>query len=110
MEQFHHKKIKPFSLDGQINDDAALPRLKTEYINLLISQMRLSGYVPVIDIEPDFTIQYNEYKKYFEFKLTVYAIYVGKRKAEWIQGIDKYRPIYTQQNKLSEYSTDQASK
>lgn len=107
MEQFHHKKLKSFSLDGNINDEAATPRLKTEYINLLISQMRLSGYVPVLDIEPDFTIQYNENKKYFNFKLTVYGIYVGKRKAEWIQGIDRYNPIYIQKNKLNEYSTDQ---
>jgi hypothetical protein len=107
MQQFHHKRIKSFSLDGKINDEAATPRLKIEYINLLISQMRLSGYVPVLDIEPDFTIDYNEGKKYFEFKLTIYAMYVGKRKSEWIQGIDGHKAIYIQQTKSKEFLTEQ---
>jgi hypothetical protein len=107
MQQFHHKRIKSFSLDGKINDEASTPRLKTEYIQLLISQMRLLGYVPLLDIEPDFTIDYNESKKYFEFKITVYTIYVGKKKSEWIEGIERHRAIPIQQNKLKEFSTEQ---
>lgn len=108
MQQFHHKKIKSFSLDGKINDEAATPRLKIEYTQLLLSQMRLLGYVPVLDIDVDFTIDYNESKKYFEFKITIYAIYVGKRKSEWIEGIDGHKAIYIQQTKSKEFSTEQA--
>ena len=80
MDNLHHKPIKKFTLDGVINDESSIWRLKTEYLNLLISEMRLSGYVQRIDINPDFTLEYNEAKKYFEFELSIYGIYVGKRK------------------------------
>jgi hypothetical protein len=104
MERFHHKPIKKFDIDGIIHDDSALSRLKIEYESLLATEMRLSGYVPRIDINPDFTLEYNQDKKYFEFKLTMYGIYVGKKKSEWIIAVDETKPIYTQKNKSSEYS------
>ena len=100
--------IKKFNIKGVIHDDSAVPRLKNEYLRLLSTEMKLKGYVPRFDIDIDFTLDYNEKKKYFEFELTMYGIYVGKRKAEWIQGIDGTKVIYTQPNKLKESSTDQA--
>jgi len=104
METFPHKAIKRFGLDGIINDDSAIYRLQQEYIRLLVSEMRLSGYAPRFDINPDFTLSYNEDKNYFNFELSVYGIYIGRKKAEWILGIDGTRPIYTQPIKLKEYS------
>ena len=109
MSQFHHRPIKRFTLDGQILDEAAVPRLKIEYVRLLVIQMRASGYVPRFDIEPDFTIQFNEYTEIFTFKLSVYGIYVGKRKSEWILGIDGVKAISIAKNKSNEYSQAQAS-
>jgi hypothetical protein len=53
---YHHKPIKKFSLDGVIHDEASIGRLKIEYIRLVVSEMRLNGYVPRFDIDPDFTI------------------------------------------------------
>jgi hypothetical protein len=70
--------------------------------------MRTKGYVPRFDIDPDFTVQYNEKKQIFEFELTVYGIYVGKRKSEWIAGIDEHRAISIQKSKSEEYSTESA--
>jgi hypothetical protein len=99
MENFHHKVIKKFNIDGIIHDDSALSRLKSEYENLLVSEMRLSGYVPRIDISTDFTLEYNHTKQYFEFTLTMYGIYIGKKKSEWIIAVDEAKPIYTQKNK-----------
>ena len=69
--------------------------------------MRLSGYVPRFDIEPDFTIDYNEPKNYFEFELTVHGIYIGRKQSEWIEGIDGNRVIYTPKNKLKESLREQ---
>jgi hypothetical protein len=103
MHKFHHKPIKKFGLDGQIFDEAVIPRLKIEYIRLLVIQMKNLGYVPRLDIEPDFTVQFNEDKEIFTFILSVYGIYVGKRKSEWILGIDEQRPIYMEKNRLNEY-------
>jgi hypothetical protein len=81
-------------------------RLKQEYIRLLISEMKLSGYVPRIDLDPDFTIRYNDIKNYFEFELSIHAVYAGKRKSEWIAGIDGANPIFIHQTKSSEYLQD----
>jgi hypothetical protein len=107
MSNFHHKTIKRFSLDGIIHDESALGRLKGEYTRLLVSEMRLCGYVPRIDIDPDFTIDYNEKKQYFEFEISVHGVYAGKRKSEWIAGIDVNKPIYIQKSKLKEFSQEQ---
>jgi hypothetical protein len=105
-ESYHHKPIKRFYLDGIIHDDSMIGRLKEEYVRLLISQMKLSGYVPRIDLDPDFTIGYNELKNFFEFKLSVQAVYAGKRKSEWIAGIDGTNPIFIPQSKSSESLQD----
>jgi hypothetical protein len=107
MANYHHKPIKKFNLNGVIHDESALSRLKEEYIRLLESEMRLSGYVPRLDINPDFTIDYNERKKYFEFELTVHGIHTGRKQSEWIAGIDGSTPIYTQKNKSKEFSQEQ---
>ena len=104
METLHHKPIKRFSLEGNILDEALTPRLKTEYIRLLLLEMKLSGYVPRLDIDPDFTIEYNKNTEIFTFRLSLHGVYVGKKKSEWIQGIDGARVIYTAQNKLNEFS------
>jgi hypothetical protein len=101
METLHHKPIKRFSLEGNILDEALTPRLKTEYIKLLLLEMRFSGYVPRIDIDPDFTIEYNNTIEIFTFKLSLHGVYVGKKKSEWIIGIDGTQVISTAQSKLS---------
>lgn len=108
METFHHKPIKRFYLDGDIHDEALTPRLKTEYVKLLLLEMKLCGYVPRLDIDPDFTIEYNIQTQNFTFKLSIHGVYVGKRKSEWIIGIDGTQGIRTVPNKLSESLRDQA--
>ena len=82
-------------------------RLKDEYIRLLASEMKLSGYVRRIDIDTDFTIQYNEKTETFEFELSIYGIYTGKKQAEWIHGIDGAMVIPIHQSKSKEFSQEQ---
>lgn len=108
MDNLHHKTVKKFSLDGNIHDESAIWRLKNEYLRLITMEMRLSGYVPRLDINPDFTIDYIEEKQYFEFKLSMYGVFVGKKKSEWILGIDEQRVIYTQTSKSSVSSSEAA--
>jgi hypothetical protein len=107
MANYHHKPIKKFNLSGVIYDESAIGRLRQEYTRLIESEMRLSGYVPRLDIDIDFTIDYNEKKKYFEFEITVHGIYTGRKQSEWIEGIDVSRPIYTQKSKSKEFSQEQ---
>jgi hypothetical protein len=91
-----------------IQDEAFIGRLKSEYIKLLTTGMRFAGYVPRLDIDPDFTIQYNSTKEYFEFELSIHGIYTGRKQSEWILGIDGALPVYTQKTKSSEFSQEQA--
>jgi hypothetical protein len=105
---YHHKTLKRFYIGGIIQDEALLGRLKIEYVRLLVSEMRLSGYVPRIDIDPDFTLRYNESKDFFEFELSVHGVYAGKRKSEWIAGVDGTNPVLIHQNRSSESLLDQA--
>ena len=107
MQHFHHRPLKRFGIDGIIHDDSAIIRLKNEYIRLLKSEMALNGYVPRLDIEPDWTIDYNEDKNIFNFEITMYGVYLGKKQAQCIQGIDVTMAIPSQKNKSKEYSQEQ---
>lgn len=84
---YSHKKIQQFYLEGEIFDDSHISRLKDQYAFMLINGMRSKGYVPRYDIDMDFTISYNG--KTFDFKLSIYGVYVGKDKAKCILGVDK---------------------
>lgn len=107
MNNFIHKNIKRFYLDGTIYDDSFIPRLREEYIRILHTQMKLQGYSPRLDINPDFTIDYNG--KSYEFRLSVFGTFVGKRNSECLSGIDKNKPIFTHPNKSGDPSLDRES-
>ncbi len=107
MLNLHHKQIKRFTLDGVIHDESVIGRLKNEYIRLLVSEMRLTGYVPRFDIEPDFTIEYNEEKSNFNFELSIYGIYAGRKQSEWIAGADGHKVIPIAKSKSKEFSQEQ---
>ena len=110
MEYLYHRPIRHFTFDGIIINDAAIGRLRQELVRLKTVEMCELGYVPRLDIEPNFTIKYNSEKDYFEFTLTVYGTFVGKKKALWIQGIDGTILVPTLKNKLKELSQGQASR
>jgi hypothetical protein len=102
MRYVNHKNIKRFSLIGEIHDDGAILRLRNEYTRMLSTEMKISGYVPRLDILEDFTIDYNETTKSFKFELSIYGVYLGRKKSECIQGIDGNKIVYIQKSKSSE--------
>lgn len=104
---FLHKRIKRFELSGQIPDDIYIPRMKEEYVRILSETMKDTGYVRRLDIDPDWSLSYTG--NYYEFILSVYGSYIGKKNATCIEGLDKNRPIYTQQSRLGESSQGQES-
>lgn len=100
---YHHKRIKRFGLYGVIHDEAKIGRLKDQYIFMIVTSMKSQGYVPRFDIDPDFTVSYNG--RAFDFELSIYGVFVGRKKAECIEGLMAAKPIIiTQQNKLEEFS------
>ena len=108
-KHIHHKPIRKFEISGTILDDSAIPRLKWQYEKLINTEMKTMGYVPRLDIDPDFTIYYNHIDEYFEFILSIYGSYVGKTRAQWTIGIDGTEVIATQPNRLRGSSLDQES-
>ena len=105
----HHKPIKRFGMEGIIVDDSAIGRLRIECGKLVIEEMKDLGYVPRLDIDPDFTISYNHIKEYFEFTLSVYGSYIGRKRARWTVGIDGTEVIATQQSRSSVSLLEQES-
>lgn len=96
---FQHKRITKFGIEGSIYDESHVDRLKAEYLSLLVLQMKADGYVRRTDIDPQFTFFYDGPRNGFSFKLSVYGIYVGKRMAQKLAGVDDYRPIFAAQKK-----------
>lgn len=99
-----HKNIKRFYIDGEIYDEGVVPRVKEEYIFMLKMMMKSKGYLVRYDIDPDFSLSYNG--KTFSFGLSLYGVYVGKKKAQCYDGVDKNKliPASTQKNKSGEHS------
>jgi len=109
MQNIHHKPIKMFSLDGIIADDGSISRMKEEYARLLKAEMVLTGYVPRLDIDIDWTLDYNHQKQYYQFEISMYGVYIGKNKSQWISGIDGTKLIPSLKSKSNEFLQDQES-
>jgi hypothetical protein len=80
------KQIHSFLIGGVIKDDASIKRIREMHERLLIQDMRSRGYVPVLDLDPQFSIEYNEKKDTYGFTLEIYGVYVGKKKANQLEG------------------------
>ena len=80
------RNIKSFYINGNIKSDSDIVRLKEMYIKLLTNDMRSRGYVPVLDLDPQFSTKYNFEQNHFSFQLEIYGVYLGKRKAQEFEG------------------------
>lgn len=81
-----NKKLKSFGMQGEIHDDSAIPRLRVEYERLIESDMREQGYVPILDLDTQFSLLYDEGKDIYEFDIIVYGVFVGKKKSYMYEG------------------------
>jgi hypothetical protein len=80
------KNIKSFIISGVIKDDAGFTKVREMHERLMLQDMRMRGYVPVLDLESQFSIKYNEKKDNYSFYLEMFGVYVGKKKAHEIEG------------------------
>jgi len=80
------RNIKSFLISGVIKDDAGIGKSRTMYEKILLDDMRSRGYVPILDLESQFSIKYNENKDSYSFFLEMFGVYVGKKKAKEIEG------------------------
>lgn len=80
------KNIHNFTMSGIIGSDSHLIPAKEHYERLLTQQMRDSGYVPVLDMLPQVTTTYIEHKDQYSFSITMFGVFVGKKKALSLEG------------------------
>jgi hypothetical protein len=86
-----HKKIKRYQIEGKINNDSDIVRMQAQYINTLWYKMRSEGYVPVLDLSPAWSLQWDG--EHYDFLLTVHGVYYGKTRALDIYGVEGLREI-----------------
>lgn len=90
----NNKRIKNFSIEGELADDSFILGHREKVEKLVDMQMRDSGYVPHLDLDTQYFLQYNEELDTYSFLLVSYGIYVGKKKAHEIVGFSGSTYIY----------------
>lgn len=87
------RKIHNFTITGTIGDDSHFIKARENYERIIIQQMRDKGYVPVLDMAPQFNLRYVESKNHYGFVLTLFGIFVGKSKALKYEGFSDQKFI-----------------
>ena len=88
-----HKQIKRFQMEGTIKDESDTIRLKAQYIRMIYWDMRQAGYVPILDLDPSFSLEFDSFSNIFSFKLTVHGVFLGTAKAKKTYGITGNREV-----------------
>jgi hypothetical protein len=68
-----HDQIYNFDLEGEVSDDN-LVKSKEQLIRAVEDGMRDKNFIPVLDLDAQFTLKYNKDKELYDFKLTVYGV------------------------------------
>ena len=80
------RKIHNFTIAGVIGDDSQIIRSRELYERTILQDMRDKGYVPVLDMLPQFNITYVQQQNKYGFTLTMFGVFVGRSKAQRIEG------------------------
>lgn len=81
-------KIKEIVLTGTYKDDKDILKIKDQYQSLLEDKMRAAGRVPVLNINPLWRTSWDNDKEHYDFEITMFGVYIGKRKAQEVIGWD----------------------
>jgi hypothetical protein len=87
----NHKQINRFQAKVNFRDDSDMIRVRAQYESLLTHDMRIKGYVRVLDIDTNFSVEFDG--ETWVFLMTLYGVYVGKKKACQSEGITQGKLI-----------------
>ena len=87
----NHKNIKRFQVRVNFTDDSDMIRVRAQYESLLTQDMKGRGYARVLDINPSFSVEFDG--QTWGFLMTLYGVYVGKKKAWQSEGITQGKLI-----------------
>lgn len=84
-----HEDITRFSETGTIKSEAYFLQTKETMNRVLEDKMYMTGYLPVVDLHPHWTLVRDEEKDLYEFCFSVFGVYVGDdiaRECVWSDG------------------------
>lgn len=94
-----NRRIKLFSHSGEFLDDSVVMISRVSAELALKYELRDKGYARILDIDVGWFTHYDSSIDKWEYTISMYAIYVGKKKARecegWSQG--KLIPLPTRQ-------------
>lgn len=107
-----HDDIKTFTTEGIVADEADILENRTTLVEWTEGQMRDDGYAPVLDLDPQYTIEYVPEQEHFKFTLSVYGTFVGEEQAWLVAGMMHGKRIMRSipQAKLKEFWVSAESK
>ena len=63
--------------------------------------------IPRLDLNPEWTTSYN--KSHYEFEISIYGTYVGRKRAKCLEGVESGKPVYFHESRPKESSLPQAA-
>lgn len=99
-----HDEIIRFSIEGTL-PDSNIVQTKERMMDFLLGAMKDNGCTPVLELDPQFTLDYKPEDEIFEFELSMYAAFVGSEEAWQASGMTNGAMIlnYTQKPKSKEF-------
>lgn len=88
-----HRNVRKLGIEGEFIEDSQIPLVRAQYEKLLIQDARSRGYLPVLDLDTAWSTWYDATRNRWYFRLTVYVVYMGKRKAKEWEGISSGKLI-----------------
>lgn len=70
------RKIKDFSLTGVLSD-GTLASTKDVVYRTLLTSMRDSGYVRLLDLDPTWIVEYNSFADKWVFTMVIHGVHIG---------------------------------
>lgn len=89
-----HDEIIRFSITGTL-PDAKIVQTKERMVEFLVGAMKDRGCTPVLEMDPQFTLDYKEELETFEFELSMYAAWVGTEEAWQTSGMTNGTQVWT---------------
>lgn len=78
-----HDEVIRFAMEGEISDRNIVQQ-KERLVQALEAQMKDEGCIPVLDMDPHFTLDYSPDSETYQFTLSIYGTYEGQD--AWLYG------------------------
>jgi hypothetical protein len=82
------KRVHRFGYSGWVGDESLIPSTRLTWEKHLDDEMRENGYIPILDLGSQLFTSYDAPQNRFDVTVVIQGIYVGKRKAWELLGVE----------------------